>query len=113
MKYIDKPWGHEIVWASTGLYLGKILHINSGQIMSLHHHEQKDETLYVYRGKVDVLIEDANGNMRSHVHNEGSTIHIPATVNHRIIAVTDAELLEVSTPFPDDIVRLHDEYGRV
>lgn len=113
MQFVDKPWGHEIVWASTNLYLGKILHINAGQMISLHHHEQKDETLYVYRGKVDVLIEDAEGNMRSHTYGESSTFHIPVGVNHRIIAITDAELLEVSTPFPDDLVRVQDKYGRV
>jgi mannose-6-phosphate isomerase len=113
MQFVDKPWGHEIVWASTDLYLGKILHINAGQMISLHHHKQKDETLYVYRGKVDVLIEDVEGNMRSHTYGEASTFHIPVDVNHRIIAVTDAELLEVSTPFPDDLIRVQDKYGRV
>ena len=113
MKYVEKPWGHEIIWASTDLYIGKVIHINAGCMMSLHHHDMKDETLYVYSGKVDVLIQDNDGNMPSHVYSESSTIHIPAGVNHRIIAVTDAELLEASTPFPDDIVRLEDQYGRI
>jgi mannose-6-phosphate isomerase len=113
MEFVNKPWGHEIIWTSTNLYLGKILHINKGHMMSLHHHDQKDETLYVYRGKVDVLIDDGEGNMRSHVYSESSTFHVPAGVNHRIIAITDAELLEASTPFPDDIVRIEDAYGRI
>lgn len=113
MEFINKPWGHEIVWASTDLYLGKILHINAGHMISLHHHDQKDETLYVYKGKVDVLIEDNDGNMRSHIYNESSTIHIPVGIKHRIIAVTDAELLEVAAPFPNDLTRFEDHYGRI
>lgn len=108
-----KPWGHEIIWTNSKLYIGKIIHINAGCMMSLHHHKYKDETLYVYSGKVDVLIEDSKGDMRSHVYSPSNTFHIPAGVNHRIIAITDAELLEASTAFPDDVIRIEDEYGRI
>jgi oxalate decarboxylase/phosphoglucose isomerase-like protein (cupin superfamily) len=113
MRRVDKPWGYEIIWAETDQYIGKILHIDRGQMLSLQMHEFKDETLFVQRGKIDLVLQDESGQLYSMPYGEYKTFRIPPKTVHRIIAIEDTDLLEVSTAHPDDIIRLQDEYGRV
>lgn len=105
---VDKPWGYEIRWAITDRYLGKILHINAGEALSLQYHEQKDESLLVTLGAMDL---ELNG--ETHRLKVGDTVHITPGTRHRMTAVEDTEIFEVSTPEIDDVVRLEDRYGRV
>ncbi len=113
MVRVDKPWGYEIIWAETDQYIGKILHINKGHMLSLQMHEFKEETLFVHKGKVDVVLQDFEGVLRSQTYGEYKTIHIPPKTIHRIIGIEESELLEVSTAHPNDIIRFEDNYGRV
>jgi mannose-6-phosphate isomerase-like protein (cupin superfamily) len=107
---IEKPWGFEIRWAVNDKYLGKILHINAGHKLSLQYHEQKDETRYVLKGTVIVR----NENKIIKVLEEGESFRIQPMTVHRFCAPSefDVELIEVSTPEIDDVVRLEDDYGR-
>ena len=109
---VDKPWGYEIRWAVTGRYLGKILHINRGEALSLQYHEQKDECLYLAAGNLDLELGDASGELKHFRLKVGDTVHITPGTRHRMTAVTDCDVFEVSTPEIDDVVRLEDRYGR-
>ena len=108
---VPKPWGHETIWAHTDRYLGKILHINAGQALSVQYHNRKDETVHllsgdlIYRVKLDDKLED----MRL---TRGQSFRITPGTVHQMEAVTDCDVLEASTAESDDIVRLHDRYGR-
>jgi mannose-6-phosphate isomerase-like protein (cupin superfamily) len=104
---VDKPWGYEVRWAITDRYLGKILHINAGEALSLQYHERKDESLLVVMGAMDL---ELNG--RTHRLRVGDTVRIIPGTRHRMTAVEDTEIFEVSTPEIDDVVRLEDRYGR-
>jgi mannose-6-phosphate isomerase-like protein (cupin superfamily) len=110
---VDKPWGYEIRWAITDRYLGKILHVNKGEALSLQYHERKDETLLVSKGVVDIEIGGADGKLKKVRMHEGESVHMPPFTRHRITAVEDADIFEVSTPEIEDVVRLEDRYGRV
>ncbi len=111
-RRVEKPWGHEEIWAETDRYVGKILCINSGHKLSLQHHEVKDETIRMLQGTMDLLIEDDQGAMQTLRMTPGMTAHIAPHRKHRMVAVTDVELVEVSTPELDDVVRHQDAYGR-
>ena len=108
---VPKPWGHETIWAHSDRYVGKILHINAGQELSVQYHNKKDETVHLlsgeisYRVKTNELLED----MRLKV---GESFRITPGTVHQMVAVTDCDVLEVSTPELDDVVRLSDKYGR-
>jgi mannose-6-phosphate isomerase-like protein (cupin superfamily) len=108
---VPKPWGHETIWAHTDRYVGKILHINAGQELSVQYHNRKDETVHLlsgeimYRVKTGEQLED----MKLRV---GQSFRISPGTIHQMIAVTDCDVLEVSTPELDDVVRLSDKYGR-
>lgn len=109
---VPKPWGFELIWAHTDRYVGKILHVNKGEILSLQYHEMKDETLFVVRGKV--LLSLRKGDEASDlVLGEGEAFHVPPGLIHRIEALEDSDVAEVSTPELSDVVRLEDRYGRV
>jgi mannose-6-phosphate isomerase-like protein (cupin superfamily) len=111
IKKTDKPWGYELIWAYTEKYAGKILHINKGEMLSYQYHEVKDETIYLYSGLLEIDVED--GRVRKKVTlSPGEGIRIPPLTKHRMIAVEDCEVLEVSTPELSDVVRLEDLYGR-
>ena len=110
---VDKPWGYEIRWAVTDRYLGKILHINRGEALSLQYHERKDETLLVMAGKLDFEVGDGSGALKLLHLKAGDSIHIPPGTHHRMTAVEDCDVFEVSTGEIDDVVRLEDRYGRV
>ncbi len=109
---VDKPWGYEIRWAITDRYLGKILHVNRGQALSLQYHERKDECILLNSGVLDLELEDAGGRLLSHRLRPGQTVHITPGRRHRMTAVEDCDIFEVSTPEIDDVVRLEDRYGR-
>ena len=109
---VDKPWGYELRWAITDRYLGKILHVNKGEALSLQYHERKDEYQYVVSGAVDVELGAENGALTTHRLTAGDTLHITPGMRHRFTAVEDTDIFEVSTPEIDDVVRLDDRYGR-
>jgi mannose-6-phosphate isomerase len=109
---VEKPWGHEIRWAVTDRYLGKILHVTKGEALSLQYHERKDECLLVVKGCVDVEIGGPDGELRTHRMREGDFVHLVPGTRHRLTAVEDTDIFEVSTPEIDDVVRLDDRYGR-
>ena len=109
---VDKPWGYEIRWAVTSRYLGKIIHVKKGEALSLQYHEVKDEWLLVRQGAVDIDIGGLEGTLERVRMREGDSVHLPPRTRHRITAVEDADIFEVSTPEIDDVVRLEDRYGR-
>jgi quercetin dioxygenase-like cupin family protein len=108
---VDKPWGYELVWARTDRYVGKLLHVNAGHVLSLQYHNLKDETMHVLRGEL-ILRTRAHGELESRAFRAGETAHIPPGLVHQIEAVVDSDVLEASTPELDDLVRLQDRYGR-
>ena len=118
VRRIEKPWGYELVFAHTDRYVGKILHVNPGEALSLQYHERKDETLYLAAGAVELQVEEngtgADGGLVSRWLQLGEAYHIPTLTRHRMVAGPDGcDLVEVSTPELDDVVRLEDRYGRV
>jgi mannose-6-phosphate isomerase-like protein (cupin superfamily) len=108
---VDKPWGYEVIWARTDRYVGKILHIEAGQLLSLQYHNQKDESIYVLAGEIILRIQQDDTLIERRVA-EGEGFHIRPRLVHQFEAVTTADLLEASTPELDDVVRLKDRYGR-
>jgi mannose-6-phosphate isomerase len=108
---VEKPWGYELVWARTDRYVGKILHVKAGHILSLQYHNLKDETMHVLRGEL-ILRTQTGDALESRPFRAGETAHIPAKLIHQIEAVEDSDVLEASTPELDDLVRLQDRYGR-
>ncbi len=109
---VDKPWGYELRWAITGRYLGKILHVNKGEALSLQYHREKDEYQYVMKGVLDMELGWDNGTLTTHRMREGDTLHITPGTRHRMTAIEDTDIFEVSTAEIDDVVRLEDRYGR-
>lgn len=108
---VPKPWGHELIFAKTARYVGKILHIKQGETLSLQYHNVKEETLFVICGELKLTIE-SDGDRRVLPLREGESFHIPPRLIHRMEAVIDTDVAEVSTPELDDVVRLEDRYGR-
>ena len=109
----EKPWGYELLWAYTPKYAGKILFVKKGQRLSFQYHEQKDESMYMYSGKARLEISDENNAPISTTFSPGQTVRLAPFTRHRIEAIEDSLLLEVSTPELEDVVRLSDDYGRV
>ena len=109
---VDKPWGYELIWAQTDRYVGKILHVTAGHVLSLQYHNLKDETMHVLNGEL-ILRTQADGSpIAARRFAAGESVHIPARLIHQIEAVVDSDVLEASTPELDDLVRLTDRYGR-
>ncbi len=111
MRRVAKPWGHEIVFAENERYAGKILHLDAGHSLSLQYHERKDETLYVLSGEVTLLV-DIEGTMTERRLAVGEAFRIRPGQRHRLRADAACDLVEVSSPELDDVVRLEDAYGR-
>lgn len=109
---VEKPWGYELIWARTDRYVGKILHIETGHVLSLQYHKRKDESIYVLRGEIILRIQQGETLIERRMA-EGESCHIAPKVIHQFEAVVPADLLEASTPELDDVVRLKDRYGRV
>ena len=113
IKRVEKPWGYELIWAKNQKYAGKILHINKGQKLSLQHHKIKEETILVFKGKIEFIYENKKtGKLETMILSEGEAHHIEPLHKHRMIAIEDSDLFEVSTPELDDVVRFEDSYGR-
>jgi quercetin dioxygenase-like cupin family protein len=110
-RRVEKPWGHEIIWAEAPRYVGKILHITKGHRLSRQYHKVKEETLRVLVGTMDLEVgpDDARVTLTMKA---GDVFHVKPGTIHRMIAVEDTDVLEVSTPELDDVVRLEDVYGR-
>ena len=108
---IEKPWGFEIHWAKTDRYVGKVIHVNAGQALSLQYHNVKDETILVWQGRILFEIH-ADGQIHKEEMGPGSRKHIKPKTVHRMTALEDSDIMEVSTTELDDVVRLEDRYGR-
>ena len=108
---VEKPWGYEIHWATTDRYVGKLIHVNAGHALSLQYHNQKDETIYLYSGKLLFEIQE-DGELKKREMCPGERVHITPKTIHRLTAIEDSDVFEVSTPELQDVVRLEDRYGR-
>ncbi len=113
VRMVPKPWGHEIIWAHTDRYVGKILHVKAGEKLSIQYHERKDETVYLLRGEMKYWVQlPGDTELRDQRLVAGQSFRITPLTVHAIEAVTDIDVLEASTPELDDVVRLQDRYGR-
>jgi len=108
---VPKPWGHEMIWAHTELYVGKLLHIKAGHALSLQYHNRKDETLHLLRGELLYRVDEGQG-LKAVTLTPGQSFRNTPGMIHQMEAVTDCDVLEASTPHLDDVVRLSDRYGR-
>jgi quercetin dioxygenase-like cupin family protein len=111
-RTVVKPWGHELVWAETDRYVGKILHVKAGESLSLQYHEVKDETIMVLSGKIEFEHYGEGEEPGKTVLEPRVPFHITPGLRHRMVAIEDSDIVEVSTPELDDVVRLEDRYGR-
>ena len=110
---VAKPWGHELIWALSERYIGKILHINAGHELSVQYHNRKDETIYLLSGEIVYRVQRDGDDILDDVKLKvGESFRITPGTIHQMIAKTDCDVLEVSTPEIDDVVRLSDKYGR-
>ena len=110
MRIVEKPWGFELIWAETSHYVGKLLHINPKQRLSLQYHQVKEETVYVIEGTLLNYTDTETAPQRIV---KGESFHVKPNQVHRFGASKEhVELIEVSTPYLDDVVRLHDDYDR-
>ncbi len=111
MTRVEKPWGYELHWAKTDRYVGKLIHVNAGQALSLQYHNRKDETIFLWSGRM--LFEIGKGTDRVEREMQpGEAVHITPGTIHRMTAIDDCDIFEVSTPELDDVVRVEDRYGR-
>ena len=111
---VDKPWGYELIWAHTSRYVGKILHIHKGESLSFQFHRVKDETIHLLHGAMELEVGSATETGRKSLKlKPGDCFHITPGTKHRMNALQECDVLEVSTPELDDVVRLEDRYGRV
>jgi mannose-6-phosphate isomerase len=112
-RRVEKPWGWELIWAETEAYAGKILFVKAGESLSLQFHNEKDESWFVLEGRAHVQL-GAKGDrlLEEGVVTAGAAFHFQPGTVHRVRALEDTRILEVSTPQLDDVVRLEDSYGR-
>jgi mannose-6-phosphate isomerase-like protein (cupin superfamily) len=108
---VEKPWGFELHWAKTDRYVGKILHVSAGHALSLQYHNRKEETILLWAGRLLFEIEQ-NGSLARLEMKPGDRVHVTPKTVHRMTAIEDCDIFEVSTPELDDVVRLEDRYGR-
>jgi mannose-6-phosphate isomerase len=112
IRRVEKPWGYELIFAHTDRYVGKILHVDPGQALSLQYHNHKDETLYLAEGEIELQVEE-DGHLVRTVLKGGDSYRIVPPTRHRMVAGENGcDIIEVSTPELDDVVRLEDRYGR-
>ncbi len=110
---VDKPWGHELIWALAEQYCGKLLVVKAGHELSLQFHREKDESWYLLEGRAELEFAAAGAKATTtEVVPAGAAFRIKPGTVHRIRALDDTTILEVSTPHLDDVVRLEDSYGR-
>ena len=120
---VEKPWGYELIWARTDRYVGKILHIEPGHVLSLQYHNKKDESIYVLAGEIILRLQQGETLIERRMRQgeafriakwiSAQTIHIAPKTIHQFEAIVASDLLEASTPEIDDVIRLKDRYGRV
>ncbi len=108
---VHKPWGHEVIWAHTDQYVGKVLHIKAGHALSVQYHDLKDETIHLLSGEMIYRVQ-VDGALKDMQLKAGESYRNTPGVIHQMEAVTDCQVLEASTPHLDDVVRLTDRYGR-
>ena len=111
-RRVEKPWGHELIWARTERYVGKVIVIEAGKRLSLQRHVVKDESIYVISGHLRLTLEDEAGAIGVVELEAGDHRHVPTGRIHRFEAVERTELVEISTPELDDVIRLEDDFGR-
>jgi mannose-6-phosphate isomerase-like protein (cupin superfamily) len=109
----EKPWGYERLWAVSDRYVGKILHINAGHLLSLQYHKIKHESIYVLSGRMIFRYRNTEGALVDRVMETGEAQQVPTGMVHQFEALEDCDVLEASTPHLDDVVRIQDRYGRV
>lgn len=119
VRRVTKPWGYELIWAHTEHYVGKLLHIDAGHALSVQYHNQKDETIFLLRGRMTYRVQRAAHNaqrtadeLEEFEMQAGDSWRNTPGVVHQMVAITDCDVLEASTPHLDDVVRLVDRYGR-
>jgi len=112
-QHVEKPWGHETIWARTERYVGKVLHVRRGESLSLQYHRVKEETIRVLAGLLQLEVGLEGAERETVRLAPGDGWHITPGLRHRMTALEDTDILEVSTPELDDVVRLEDRYGRV
>jgi len=113
VRKVEKPWGHELIWAQTEVYVGKVLFVKAGHSLSLQFHREKDESWLVQSGRAKLELGEAGESvLKEEVISAGAAFHYPPGTVHRVTAIEDTTILEVSTPQLDDVVRLEDAYGR-
>lgn len=111
-KRVEKPWGYELWWATTPHYAGKILHVEAGQSLSLQLHREKEESSYLLSGRLRLIRGPSAEDLTTEEIGPGFTWRVEPGMVHSIEALEDSDVLEVSTPHLDDVVRLRDRYGR-
>src|SRR4029077_18320142 len=112
-RRVDKPWGYELIWALTDVYCGKVLFVKQGESLSLQFHREKDESWLIQSGRAKIELGAVGESvLKTEVVGPGAAFHYAPGTVHRITAVEDTTILEVSTPHLDDVVRLEDNYGR-
>jgi mannose-6-phosphate isomerase-like protein (cupin superfamily) len=112
-RRVEKPWGHELVFALTDDYCGKLLAVRAGESLSLQFHRRKDESWYVLDGRAELEVgPPGEAVLGREIVSSGAAFHLPPGTVHRVRALADTVILEVSTPDLDDVVRLDDRYGR-
>jgi mannose-6-phosphate isomerase-like protein (cupin superfamily) len=112
-RRVEKPWGYELIWAVTDIYVGKVLFVKAGHSLSLQYHERKDESWLIQSGRARIQLGPVGADsLEEEEVGAGAAFHYTPGTVHRITAVEDTTILEVSTPHLDDVVRLEDSYGR-
>ena len=108
---VEKPWGYELHWAKTDRYVGKLIHINKGHALSLQYHNEKDETIFLWSGRMLFEIKEGDELVKREMK-PGDAVHVKPPTVHRMTAIEDCDVFEVSTPELTDVVRIEDRYGR-
>ena len=111
-RRVEKPWGWELVWAETEHYAGKLLFVRGGEALSLQYHERKDESWLVREGRARLELGEVGGELETVEIGAGDAFHFPPGTVHRVTALEDTLVIEISTPQLDDVVRVEDRYGR-
>jgi mannose-6-phosphate isomerase len=111
-RRVEKPWGWELIWAETDTYVGKLLFVRAGEALSLQYHEEKDESWLVREGRARLELGESGDALDVVEIGAGDALHYPPRTLHRVTALEDTVIVEVSTPHLDDVVRVEDRYGR-
>lgn len=111
-RRVEKPWGHEIWWARTPEYAAKVLFVRTGHALSLQLHREKDESSYLFSGRLRLTAGATEADLEERVLEPGQSWRMEPGTIHSVEALEDSVIFEVSTPHLDDVVRLSDRYGR-